>query len=193
MRAYMENVHKIDLTQYFNAKAIGDLSLVESDKFQNVGISDTMIVPNSLTLANETYGEIFGAPEYRNGTYDSIVCQGQRIENVSCRGDSIYLLGFCEWINSNEVLTVEYEDGTAEKCRFTMEQSNYFQKKEKWSGKGTKIMHKYLYIEIGKCDEAFWFDRYDGIDSISRQAMCVSMCDLTEKKQIKSIIFPITN
>ena len=190
MKAYMGNVYKIDLRKYFNAKMIGELSLIESGEFQNVGASDTMIVPNSFTLANEAYGEIFDAPEHRIGAYDGLICQGQRIENLSCEGERIYLLGFSEWINSNEVLALEYEDGAVEKCRFTMEQSNYFQKKKKWSGEATKIMHKYIYIEIGECDEAFWFDRYDAGVSISRQAMCVSVCELKEKKQIKSIILP---
>ena len=186
----MENVHRINLSPYFNAKAIGELSLVESELFQNVGISDTMIAPNSFVIANKKYETYFDAPKYRNGTYDHIVCQGQRIDNISCHGDRIYLLGFCEWINSNEILTVEHGDGTSENCRFTMEQSNYYQKKEKWSGKKMKIMHRHLYTEIGTCDEAFWFDRYDGINSISRQAMCVSVCELTKNKQISSIVLP---
>ena len=85
---------------------------------------------------------------------------------------------------------VEYDDGTVEKCRFTMEQSGYFLEKKKWTGEVPPIMHKYVYVEVGKCDEAFWFDRYDGGDAISRQAMCVSVCELKEKKQIKAIIFP---
>lgn len=48
-----------------------------------------------------------------SGTYDNVVCEGQRIE-TSAEADTLHMLAFASWGDTYDQIKVEYDDGSAE-------------------------------------------------------------------------------
>ncbi|MBE6799056.1 MAG: hypothetical protein E7525_04710 [Ruminococcaceae bacterium] len=183
-------ITKVDLRKHFNAKAIGSLDLLQSGKYKNVGISGRMLVPGSLETVSAKYENCFDFADVDSGKYDNIICEGQEITGDFGCSKKIWILGFGQWIESNDVLVVTYDDGKTERSQLLVPQGVTYQSRISNKEKKIKFISEYKHVERGLCDLAFTLSRDNG-SLKDKMGFFVCECLIFENgKCLKSIRLP---
>lgn len=185
----LSNVLKIDLREYFNNKAICDIATITSDGYSSAVSDDMMIVSGSMEYINENYKGFFDFSEIATENNDSFICQGQKIEGAFGNCTQICILGFGQWINFNDIITVIYENGEQEELQFSMPCGEAYERWMTIKQHGLLLSTEYRSLERGISDIAFLAERSNGVQS-DKIGVYVSKCILEKCGKIKSIIFP---
>lgn len=180
---------KIDLTEYYDSKIIGGIDLINNPLYKSTGMDGMMIIPKSMELVHERYKNFFLFTDNDFGKHDSFICKGQRLSGNwgVCR--KIFVLGFGQWINCDDVLTVSYANGDTEELQFTMPEGLCYEWKSALKKNGLSLDTEYKFLVRGSYELAFLLSRTSGTNT-EKFGVYVSECNLSKNDELKEIIFP---
>jgi hypothetical protein len=109
---------KLDLSNFFNHKLIGEESVVKSNtSLKNISINNSFFIPDSLPVTGEEiiFQNIpFDFPDKSFAHYDNLTCEEQSIDIPVEKYCAINILGLCESGSYSEEINLKFSDCSVE-------------------------------------------------------------------------------